>query len=375
MQIRNGIVLNGANDRFERFDIRFANGRIYQRGIFPVDADDFDAEGLYVIPGFIDEHVHGSVGVEFASADEDFEKARVYLASKGVTGFAATVRALPVEQTVAAMKNILRESKKESRGAAILGIHTEGPFVSYKKTGVMHPPKVECDIPAMEALCAAGEGFWKLMTIAPERENALEAIAYAAAHGVTASLGHTDATYEQALAGADTGAAKATHIFDAMRPFTHRDPGIIGLALTDERINCEMICDLVHVYAPAIKLVLAAKGASGVTLISDAGVMSGLGDGVYNVDGHERIVENGICRNTEGRIAGSCVSMLEGAKNLLKMGVPLEDISVMASKNPAKALGLESERGCILEGRYADFIVCDGDLNIKAVFVEGVRRF
>lgn len=373
MQFRNGIVLNGTNNKFERIDLRVANGKIFQLGVFPVENGDFDCEGNYVIPGFIDTHIHGSVGVEFASPDEDFSKARKYLAENGVTGFAATVRALPIDRSVAAEKNILREMKREGNGSRVLGINLEGPFVSKAKSGVMNPPDIECNVASAEELIKAGDGNLKIMTLAPERENAEEVIKKCVENGVNISIGHTDSSFEEADKAIKAGASRATHIFNAMKPLTHRDCGVLGAVLTDENVCCEMICDLVHLDAPTMKLVLKLKGYENVTLVSDTGFMSGLSDGEFVVDGRKRFVKDGVCRNADGRIAGSCVPMTYGARNLLKLGVPLDEVSVMGSLNPAKALGIESEYGSLREGRYADLIVCDKELNIKAVFVGGER--
>ncbi|MBQ9413893.1 MAG: N-acetylglucosamine-6-phosphate deacetylase [Clostridia bacterium] len=369
MIIRNGAVLR--DGVFTQTDIRITGGRIGGFGSFPDDSDVYDAAGLYVLPGLIDTHIHGSVGVEFASPDEDFEKARVWLARQGVTGFAATVRALPADRTIAAERNILRESRKPSKGAHLFGIHLEGPFVSPKKSGVMHPPEETCAVETFSRFVEAGEGLLKIMTIAPERENALAVIVAAKAAGVHASLGHTDATYAQAEAAIDAGASRATHVFNAMRPFCHRETGVLGAVLTDERVNTEMICDLVHNDPPTVRMVYRLKGAHGMTLVSDSGVMSGLGDGEYVVDGHTRIVSGGVCRSPEGRIAGSTVSMAAGAKTLAALGVPLADIAVMGAKTPAKVLGIDHITGAIQEGLLADLIVVDAAFDVKAVFVEG----
>ena len=320
---------------------------------------------------FIDTHIHGCVGVEFASPDEDFTKARAWLASEGTTSFAATVRALDCDRTIAAIKNILKESDREVNGASVEGINLEGPFVSLKKSGVMNPPDLECNAESVKRLAESANGFLKIMTIAPERENAVSAIQTAVSYGVNASIGHTDATYDEAIAAIDAGASRATHVFNAMRPFSHRETGVLGAVLTDDRVNCEMICDLVHLDPATIKLVYRQKGCENITLVSDTGFMSGLGDGEFIVDGRKRVVKDGICRNPEGRIAGSWVSMLAGAKNLLKLSIPLSEVSVMASENPARALGVFDKTGSIASGKRADLIVCDKDLNIKAVFVKG----
>ena len=373
MIIKNGNVLLGSTQTIGQTDIRIEQGTITELACDLSDRTEFDASGLLVIPGFIDIHIHGGVGVEFASADEDFTKARQWLASEGVTGFAATVRAMTPDRVVAAERNILREAEREAVGASVFGINLEGPFVSNVRTGVMNPPNIECKPETAKLFADEGKGMLKIMTLAPERENALEVVKTATENGVNISLGHTDATYAESIAAINAGATRATHVFNAMRPLSHRETGVLGAVLTDDRVNCEMICDLVHLDEATIKMVYRLKGAENITLISDTGFMSGLGDGEFVIDGRKRTVKNGICRNAEGRIAGSCVSMLAGAKNLLKMGIPLSDISIMASLNPAKALSVDSITGTIEVGKQADIIVCDSELNIKAVFVKGIR--
>lgn len=290
-----------------------------------------------------------------------------------MTGFAATIRALPPERVVAAAKNILRESKKSQLGAKVCGINLEGPFVSREKSGVMNPPEAECTPDTVALFARESENLVRIMTLAPERENALSAIAEAVRNGINVSIGHTNSTYSETKAAIDAGASRATHVFNAMRPLSHRETGVLGAVLTDERINCEMICDFVHLDPAAMEIVYRLKGYKNITLVSDTGFMSGLGDGEYIVDGKIRIVKDGVCRNPEGRIAGSCVSMLVGAKNLLSLGVPLEEISVMASLNPAKALNIDGETGSIEVNKRADLLICDDDLNVKAVFVDGRR--
>lgn len=373
MRIINGAVLCGGE--LKKRDIIVSGGMITDICENRGESGETDASGLLVLPGFIDTHIHGSVAVEFASPREDFTRAREWLASQGVTAFAATVRALPADRTVAAIKNIVRESKREAPGAKVAGIHLEGPFVSKDRAGSMNPPDEVCRVETVASFVEAGEGLLKIMTVAPERENALDVIRFCAEHGVNASLGHTSADYETALAAIDAGARRATHVFNAMRPFSHRGTGILGAVLTEPRVNCEMICDLVHNDAPAINIVYRLKGAAGMTLISDTGYMSGLGDGEFVVDGRTRYVKNGVCTNKEGRIAGSTVSMHAGVRNLKKLGVPLADISVMASYNPACALGLQEVTGSIKPGLAADLVICDEELNVKATVVDGRTVF
>jgi len=373
MLIKNAHILNGQSGRFEDVPLHIQNGKIASF----TDADDadvFDAEGQYVIPGFIDTHIHGYVGVEFAKKDGGFTAATKVLAADGVTGFAATVRCMEPGDMVDAIKNIAAQMKLPQTGTKILGIHAEGPFVSHKRSGAMIPPDVECSVDNADLLIDAGDGQLKLMTIAPERENALSVIDHAKKRGVACSMGHTDATFSEATLAVAAGAVRATHVFNAMRPLSHRETGILGAALTDDNISCEMIADFIHLDPAAVKLVLRAKGIDNITLISDAGAQSGLPDGDYVVGGRVRHVRDGLCLNDDGRIAGSCFSMLCGAKNLLFLGVSLEELAVMASANPAKAIGVYDQTGSIDIGKCADLIVCDKELNIKAVFIDGVLQ-
>ena len=370
MTICNAHILRGDTNTFTYGSLHMENGRISG---FSDDIPDgaFDAEGLYVLPGMIDTHIHGFVGEEFARADGDFGEAPMVLARDGVTGFAATVRCMPLDDMLAADRNAAKVMKQSSRGAKVLGIHNEGPFVSFKRTGAMQPPDVTCTAELAAAMKEAGDGALKLVTVAPEREHALEAIAYWTANGIRASLGHTDATYEQTLAGIDAGAHRATHVFNAMRPLSHRETGVLGAVLTDDRVCCELIADFVHLDPAAVKLVYRAKGADNITLISDAGAQSGLPDGDYVVGGRVRHVRGGLCVTDEGVICGSCFSMLKGAQNLRSLGIPLEEIAVMASRNPAKALGADDRLGSIEIGKDADVIVCDDQFRIRAVFING----
>ena len=165
----------------------------------------------------------------------------------------------------------------------------------------MNPPDIECKPETVKLFADEGKGMLKIMTLAPERENAIEAVKTATANGVNISLGHTDATYLEAMNAINAGATRATHVFNAMRPFSHRETGVLGAVLTDERVNCEMICDLVHLDEATIKMVYRLKGAENITLISDTGFMSGLGDGEFIIDGRKRTVKDGVCRNADGR--------------------------------------------------------------------------
>ena len=364
MLIRNAKVLNSRTLKFEERPLYIREGR-FEEAAGEKEAV-LDAGGLYAIPGFIDTHIHGYFGCDFGTPGTDLTPARLALARQGTTGFAATLATRPVARLREDIRWLREQMHQPAEGAKLLGIHSEGPFISYKRRGAMTPIDEGCSREAVEGLLEAAGGGLKLMTIAPELENVPEVIGQLKDR-LTFSLGHTDATYQQAAAAIAAGACRSTHTFNGMRPLYHRETGILGAALTDGRIHCEMIGDFIHLDPPAVRLLLKAKGFRNITLISDTGPRGGMPDGEY--DG--RTVKDGVCRTKDGTIAGSCFTLLRGVRNLRSLGVPLEEISVMASLNPAKALGLDGQVGAIADGYRADLILCDGDINIHKVFVEG----
>ena len=370
MIIKNGHVLSADFTHFEDRDLMIENGLICDH--FPEDAAIVDAKGAYIIPGFIDTHIHGYQGISFVDGETDFAPARLALALQGTTGCAPTLRCLQRERFYHEIKGVVRQVGSPGKGAKVLGIHSEGPFISKDKGGAMKAPDIECTVEEVGHMIEAGEGMLKIITIAPERENAAAVIA--AHHDKTAfSLGHTLATYDESMAAADAGASRSTHTFNAMRSLYHRETGVLGAVLTDDRFTCEMIADFVHLDPPLCKMIYKLKGADKITLVSDTGEMGGLPDGEYIVDGRTRIVKDGVCKNMEGRIAGSCFTLLRGVQNLRKIGIPLPEIARMASFNPAKAMGMEDQMGSIAPGKCADLIFCDEMANILAVYVDGVK--
>ncbi len=364
MLIRNAKVLNSRTLKFEERPLYIRDGSF--AGEAEAGEEILDAGGLYAIPGFIDTHIHGYFSCDFGTVGTDLTPARLALARQGTTGFAATLSTRPLAQTEGIFRWLRQQMDIPAPGAKLLGIHSEGPFISEKRKGAMVPTGEMCTEAAVVSLLEAADGALKLMTIAPERENALRIIENLKDR-LTFSMGHTDATFREASAAIDAGARRSTHTFNGMRPLFHRETGILGAALSDDRVHCEMIGDFVHLDPPVVKLLLNAKGFRNITLISDTGYMGGLPDGEYN----GRIVRDGVARTTAGVICGSCFTMLRGAQNLRKLGVPLEEISVMASRNPAKLLGLENSLGSIAPGYRADLILCDEALNIHTVLIDG----
>ncbi len=359
-----------AGDGWEKGELRVEDGMFSDSG----EGEKISLGGAKVLPGLIDTHIHGAFGEAFDHADADLHRAAKMLARAGVTAFAPTLSALGERDALAAIRNIVAASRAQGADEArILGIHLEGPFVSPKRAGALNPENLRLpDVRLFRELVGAGEGLVKLMTVAPELEGAPELAAEAARLGVKLSMGHSTAAYEQAEAAVNAGFHRATHVFNGMVPFAHREPGLLGAALTDPRIECEMICDLVHLSAPAVKLVLLAKGAARVTAISDAVSGAGLGDGEHELGGVKYRIADGVARLENGTICGSCRTLDAALMNLISLGVAPADAVRICSTNPARALGAEKV-GSLSVGMRADFVTVDEAGAVESVYLVGER--
>ncbi len=364
MKITGGAVFC-SDKTLKNKDLCFENGVITEKSL----CGEFNAEGCYVLPGFIDTHNHGAFGTEFSSPDEDFSAGLDKLCTLGVTAVLATTRSLYEEELYAAARNIKRQNDER-----VLGIHMEGPFVNPARIGAMNRHKLrDPDIDIIKNFQKESGGMLKIVSLAPETENGYETVKYCVENGITVSMAHTDAAFEQAEKAHLCGATRLTHTYNGMRPFTHRDPGVLGYALTTPEIQCELICDLYHVSAAAIKVAVKCKGVENITMISDSGVFAGLGDGEYIVDGRVRYVKDGLCLADDKKtIAGSTKTLYDGVKNMYSLGFSPAEIAVMASMNPARACG-DTTRGTLERGKRADIVVLDKDFNITAVFYGGER--
>ena len=267
----------------------------------------------------------------------------------------------------------MREKEKHHPGAAIGGIHLEGPFISKQKKGAMEVPDLECNEDNFSNLIDTGQGNIRVMTIAPERENACRVIALGKKNGVRMSLGHTNATFSEACAAIEAGAQGATHTFNAMRSYDHRQPGVLGAVLTDPDITCEAICDMVHIAPATIKLIHRCKGSKGMIMVSDSSPFAGVPDGEYLFAGKTRYIKEGVARLANGTLSASCCTLGEDARKMLKMGFSLCDVVAMGSENPAKAAGIYDTVGSLEIGKDADILICDELFNLERVYTKGIR--
>lgn len=313
-------------------------------------------------PGFLDIHIHGGAGVDAMRAlPSELPRLGKFLASHGVTGYFPTTVAAPLDSTCAALERLADAIEATTDGsvqARPLGIHLEGPFLSHKRRGV-HPPEnlVAPTVAIFDRLWQAARGHVRMMTIAPEIPGAMEVIAEAARRNVCVSIGHSDADMPTAQNAVTAGARHATHTFNAMRPLDHRDPGIIGEVLSDDRLSADMIVDGIHVAPVVVQLFLQAKGIERAVLITDAISATGMPDGRYQLGPIKVDVKDGKC-TSNGSLAGSVLTMDRAVRNVTQFSRwSLRDAVRAATLNPARAVGLAGNHGTLAKGANADFTV------------------
>src|SRR5215468_2294043 len=346
----------------------------------PAGATEIRAEDSTAIPGFIDVHIHGAGGRDvMEGTPEALSVVTQRVAQRGTTSIVATTVTAPTDYTLRAVEGIAKyitmQLEYDDLRAEVLGMHFEGPFLSKERRG-MHPAEL-LQSPSAERLqqfLHAAAGSARILTIAPELLGAMPCIDAARSLGMVVSIGHTDATYEQARAAIAHGAHNATHVYNAMRPFSHRDPGVIGAVLTSPEVNAELIADGIHVDEIAMKVLLQAKGPERVVLISDGTMATGMPDGKYTLGGVEFIVVDGVCRDGEGRLAGSTLTLDRALRNIVRLGIPLADAVRMLTVNPATVLGIEFKKGALRTGADADILLLNEALQITKVWTRGVAN-
>ena len=332
-----------------------------------------DGKGLYLSPGFIDIHNHGNSGYDFMDATpEALDSIGKYHLNNGVTSYLGTVLTQSYENISKAIGNIANyENKNDS--SEILGIHLEGPFFAQSKKGAQ--PERYIKNPDMifikELLEISGDRL-KMVSLAPEIKGAHEMIKFLRGKGIIVAMAHSDATYEDAITGINQGATVATHLYNGMRGFSHREPGIVGASLTDDRVYCEIIYDRIHLHDAAVNLALKAKGSDKIVLVSDAMRAAGLSDGEFELGGQKVMVEDGEVSLKDGSLAGSTLNLHKSVQNMVNyLNVPLYEAVKMASLSPAKALGIEERKGSIEVGKDADMILFDHNLKLTHIIKGG----
>ncbi len=334
-----------------------------------------DVTGCYVIPGLIDLHFHGCVGEDFSDATPDgLQKIADYELSRGVTGICPAGMTLGEDTLTAICQNAAAHIEGNKPGAEVLGLHLEGPFISMAKKGAQNGDFVHVpDGDMLERLQKAAKGHVKLVTMAPEEPGSIEFIHRATELGVRVSLGHTTADYDTATAAYNAGARQATHLFNAMPPFTHREPGVIGAAADQEKVMVELISDGVHVHPSAVRTMFKVFGAERMILISDSLRAAGMGDGEYPFGG-QYIEVHGARATILGHpetLAGSVSDLMGCVKKATEFGISLHAAVTAASSNPAKALGVYDRLGSLDAGKDANFAVLNADYSLKAVVFRG----
>ena len=337
----------------------------------PFDCAVTDYGDSIIAPGFIDIHIHGLAGYDAMDHDpESIQQISKHLAAKGVTGFLATLQTAPFDEMLAGLKQVKQATEHGGLGARLLGSHLEGPYINAAKQGAQQDYVRKPTRGELETILDAASGSLKIVTLAPEVEGGLEAVEFLKKNGVLVSAGHSDASYEEGLRAFDVGVSQLSHMWNGMRGVHHREPGIVGAGLVDDRVTVELIADGHHVHSAILRLTVNIKGASKVALVSDSIKPSGLPSGEYVFDGRTYLLEDGFVKLPSGVIAGSSVGLNDAVRNMVReVGISLSDAVQMAADTPARLLGLH--KGRLESGFDADITVMDDGFNVIETIVEG----
>lgn len=377
--IKNGLVFFD-NRRFQRKDLLLDGKKIIKidKDIPCEGIEQIDASGSYVVPGFVDLHTHGASGYDVMySTYEDLNCLGMFYASKGVTSYVPTVMTAPVEDIENSLENLSGAMRKGTKGSKILGINLEGPFLNPLRSGAQPysyiiPPSVEL----MEKFYKISGNSIILTTIAPETEGAMKVMEFLKDMKVTVSSGHSDIDYQGAMKAFDSGVGHVTHLFNAMSGLNHREPGLSGAALDNDKITAEIIVDCVHINPAVIRLVCKCKKIDNIVLITDSMQGAGLFDGLYDFGSQRVNIRKGIAKLDDGVLAGSTLTMIDAVRNMVNIiGITLEDSIRMASANPARVARIFNNKGSISIGKDADIVILDRNLNVLRTIIEGTTVF
>ena len=366
-------------------DGTFREGELYTSGALlsetPEDKQVLDGRGAYAIPGLTDIHFHGCVGYDFCDGTtEAFEAMAAYELQNGVTQICPATMTLGEDTLTDIAKNARIFAAKQSIDASaggkpqalLVGINMEGPFVSYAKRGAQNPLYLhKPDIPMYHRLQEAAGGLFKLVAIAPEEEGAMELI-HTLKDQVVLSLAHTTADYDTAMKAFQQGASHVTHLYNAMPPFTHRAPGVVGAACDTPDCQVELICDGVHIHPSMVRSTFRMFGDDRVILISDSMMATGLSDGDYSLGGQAVKVKGPLATLADGTIAGSATNLMDCMRRAVRdMGIPLGTAVKCAAVNSAKSIGIYDRFGSLTPGKAANLVLLDEDLEIQQIIFQG----
>lgn len=386
MVIKN-VLVYGEDQAFTEGEVCIREGRFAEKTA--ADEEAVDGEGCFALPGLVDIHFHGCVGVDFCDASsEAIEKMAEYEASAGVTSICPATMTLEEGLLHEIMKTAGRYHVREEGctgaggenrntgyvGAKLAGINMEGPFISAKKKGAQAAEHIRpCSLPLYRKLQEESGHLIRLVDIAPETEGAMEFIEAVKGETVV-SLAHTMADYDTASKAFSRGASHVTHLYNAMPPLNHREPGVIGAARDAKDCHVELICDGIHVHPAVVRATFEMFGAGRVILISDSMRATGLTDGQYTLGGQDVSVKGAKATLADGTIAGSVTNLMGCLRKVVKeMGIPLETAIACATVNPAREIGIYDTCGSITPGKDADLVLLDQDLQVKAVYVSGKK--
>ena len=371
----NGLVFT-EEGCFKKLDVRVRDGKIAEVGReLPVDGDEVkDLNGKWLLPGFVDIHSHGCGGSDFCDGTPEALQtmADTYLKA-GVTTTLGTSTTLQPDTLRKVFRNYGEFAKTQTRGARMIGVNMEGPFLSMKKRGA-HVP--EYLLPAdFDLFCELNElsgGRIRQVDLAPEIENGMEFIKKAS-EICTVCVAHTAGGYEQTLAAYEAGATSNTHMYNAMVGFSHREPGTVG-AIFDSDTFAELICDGFHIHPAVIRATFKQLGNDRICLISDSMRAAGCPDGVYDLGDQDVYVKGGTAVLADGTIAGSIINVHTAVQRVISFGVPVESALKAATINPARAAKIDDVVGSIAPGKYADLLVTDNLVNVEEIYLAGVRQ-
>jgi N-acetylglucosamine-6-phosphate deacetylase len=370
---------------FERFApgrIIIRDGRIEAAGLaydvrVPAGAQHLNETGSVLAPGFIDSHIHGSAGVDVMDATSDaLDTISRHLASHGTTAFLPTTVSSPLDVFGKIIEQLGVLLDRTYSGAQPLGLHLEGPFISPVKCGAHRTDCIQKpDVRLLDEWIRLSGSRIRLLTLAPELPDVVSLLASARRAGVCLAMGHSTASYEESAAAVENGIVYAVHVFNAMRELNHREPGIVGAVLSDDRVFAEVIADGVHVHPRMVQILSRAKPRERVLLITDAISAAGMADGQYRLGRDSVQVSGGVCRDLNGRLAGSTLSQDVALQNFVNWtGAELQDCLFALTSNPAEVLQLVG-RGRIEAGCWADLVLLNKNLQVVKTFVAGKLVF